>query len=80
MLTVARFKRNMADIRTGASLARQAQVEPQRYRAWETGREFYYLRPDEIQRIAEVLQTTPAELADEKGHALLWKPREQPVE
>ena len=70
MLTRARVLRNIADFRTASALAREAGVTPRRYALFETGREYYYLKPEELQKVADVLHTTPSEIADTKGRAL----------
>lgn len=55
---------------SAAAVAEAAKVKVDRYSAFEAGRQYAILRPDEIERVAALLGLPPSAIADNSGHPL----------
>ena len=60
--------------KSAAAVAEAAKIKTYRYEAFEAGRQYATLKPDEIARAAALLGLPPSAIADSSGHPLPFSP------
>ena len=60
----------LAQYNSAADVAKAAGININRYSAFEAGRQYATLKPDEIARAAALFGLPPSAIADDRGHPL----------